>query len=73
MKKIGITCDFYKTDRFRARLIEKGFDIKFDKPATIDGKIHLFTIEVEDKDYVETCSKLAIILKQLEIECKQSN
>lgn len=72
-KLIGITCDFYKTERFRKRILENNFNIDFDAVLSTNNKIHLFRIKVEEKDYEEALAKIGKMLTQLEIECKQSN
>ena len=72
-KNIGITCDDWKIEKFRKRLLEKGFTLNFDGKLTKDGSVHMFTVKCTDSEYPETLQKLNTILKQLEIECKQSN
>lgn len=73
MKSIGITCDFWKVEIFRRRLIEQGFELSVDAVLSKESKVHFFKIAVTEDKYDETFSKLGRVLKQLEIECKQSN
>lgn len=70
---MGVTCNGWKADKFRKRLLERGFNLIEDKPLDTEGKVHLFTIECEDEDFHEMALKLASTLKQLQIEVKQSN
>lgn len=71
-KKIGITCDDYKTEKFRERILKEGFVFAFDGKSHING-LHLFSIEVDEKDFNSIRVKLSIILTELEISFKQSN
>lgn len=71
-KKIGITCDDYKTQKFRKGLLKQGFVLKHDGESGID-KVHLFQIEVEDKDYSKMIEKVSKVVKLLELEFKRSN
>lgn len=72
MKKIGITCDSYKTDVFREGLTEEGYAIEFDGESGIQDT-HLFRIAVADSDFEETKTKLIKTLKRLELKIKRSN
>jgi hypothetical protein len=71
-KKIGITCDDYKTDKFRKGLLKEGLTLEFDGKSGIDG-VHLFRIEVEQNDFPDMMQRIGKITRRLEIEFKQSN
>ena len=72
-KTIGVTCDDYKAEKYRKRLLEKGFEIVFDSRMTNTKNVHLFKIECKEEDFAETKAKLQKVLIQLDIEQKQSN
>lgn len=72
-KHLGITCDLWKVEKFRKRLLERGFTLDFDDKLTPEGNVHLFRVICEDEDFHETALKLESTLRQLEIEVKQSN
>ena len=72
-KTIGVTCDDYKAKKFRKRLREKGFEIVHDEPLLTGVKIQLFKIECNEDEFLEMKVKLEKVLKELEIEIKNSN
>ena len=71
-KKIGITCDYWKIEKFRKRILEKEFVIEFDGESGITN-VWLFRIECDEKDFANISDKIRIMLQQLDIELKQSN
>lgn len=62
-KIIGVACDYFKANKYRKRLIEKGFAIIYDKPM-VNMNVHIFKIEVDESETI----KVGKVLKQLEIE-----
>lgn len=73
-KTIGVTCDDYKKEKFRKRLIERKFTIIHDKPLLCEGsKVHLFKVEVNEDELQQEKKRLQKVLQELEIEIKQSN
>lgn len=72
MKKIGITCDDYKVDKFRKALLKEGFSFVYDGESGIK-KVHLFQIEVRNEDYKKTVEKISKSVEKLELEFKHSN
>lgn len=72
-KTIGVTCDDYKAKKYRKRLLEKGFEIVHDEPLLKGVNVHLFKVEVDEDDFLEMKVKLEEVLKELEIEIKNSN
>lgn len=73
MKQIAITCDNYKVENYRKRLIKEGFKLAVDTNLYGYSDVHIFKIECTDAEYKNTCEKLRTVLTQLEIEIKQSN
>lgn len=73
IKIIGVTCDNYKTEKFRKRLIERGFKIVFEGNLKKATNVHIFKIEVDEDYFLEEKERLQKVLKELEIELKQSN
>ena len=71
-KKIGITCDTYKANSFRKGLLKEGFTIEYDGQSGAKG-VHLFRVEVQDKDYYEMINKIGKTVNRLEFEFKHSN
>ncbi len=73
MKKlIGITCDDYKTKKYRARLIKEGFALEYDGDSGIKN-VHLFRVETTEEKFNEMTEKVRKVLAQLEVEMKLSN
>lgn len=72
-KNLGITCDEYKTEKFRERFKKEGFNIVIDKGISSLTDVHFFRIECSDEDFPKMVKKMEIVLKELEIEIKQSN
>lgn len=71
-KIIGITCDDYKTDKFRKGLLKEGLVIAYDGESGIP-KVHLFRIECSDKDYSKMVERIGKTVRLLELEFKRSN
>lgn len=71
-KKIGITCDDYKTKSFRKGLLKEGYKLEFDGPSGVN-KVHLFRIEVPESEYDAMVNRVAKTVKKLDLEFKRSN
>lgn len=71
-KKIGITCDDYKADKFRKWLLKDGYKLEYDGESGIPN-VHLFRIECEEKDFGRMQHKIKTSLQHYEIKFKQSN
>ena len=71
-KKIGITCDDYKANKFRKGLLKEGFTLEYDGKSGIKG-VHLFRIDVDEKDYDEMVKKIGKTVRKLDVEFKRSN
>lgn len=72
MKKIGITCDDYKANKYRKRFQKKGYQFEYDGPSGIP-QVHLFRVEVEENDFAKEQRNVAKIIQELEIDLKRSN
>lgn len=70
--KIGITCDDYKSDKFRKGLLKAGFTLEYDGESGI-SQVHLFRVEVQMKDYDEILKRIAKTVRRLDLEFKHSN
>jgi len=68
-KKIGITCDDYKADFFRKGLLREGYEIVYDGG---DRGIHLFKIEVDEKDFESMKVKVGKTAQRLNLKFKHS-
>lgn len=71
-KKIGITCDNYKANKFRKGLLKDGFKLEYDGKSGIKD-VHLFRVEVDEKDYDEMVKRIGKTVKRLDVEFKHSN
>lgn len=71
-KLIGITCDEYKTNRFRKGLLQAGFTLEFDGKSGVKN-VHLFRIAVDEKDWEEVVKKVDKTVKRIELGVKRSN
>lgn len=71
-RKIGITCDDYKANKFRKGLLKEGYILEYDGKSGIN-QIHLFRIEVPAEDFQEMVNKIGKTVKKLELEFKHSN
>jgi hypothetical protein len=71
-KKIGITCDDYKANKFRKGLMKAGFELEYDGKSGIKN-VHLFRVECEEKDYEKMVEQIGKTVKRLDVEFKHSN
>jgi hypothetical protein len=71
-KKIGITCDDYKADKFRKGLLKEELTLEYDVQSGING-VHLFRVEVDAKDFDKMQNRIGKIIRKLDLEFKRSN
>lgn len=71
-KKIGITCDNYKANKFRKGLLKDGFVLEYDGESGIKN-VHLFRIECSREEFQQMQNRVAKTVKRLELEFKRSN
>jgi hypothetical protein len=71
-KKIGITCDNYKANKFRKGLLKDGFVLEYDGESGIKN-VHLFRIECSHEEFQEMTNRIGKTVKRLELEFKRSN
>lgn len=72
MKKIGITCDDYKTEIFREGLLEDGYTLEFDGESGIEG-VHLFRVDAKENEFDKMKKRLGKTIKRLELRVKRVN
>ena len=71
-KKIGITCDDYKANKFRKGLLKAGFTLEYDGESGVN-QVHLFRVEVQEKDFKSMQEKIGKTIRRLDLEFKHSN
>lgn len=63
-KKIGITCDDYKADKFRKGLLKAGFTLEYDGESGVN-QVHLFRVEVPEKDFNSMQEKIGETISRI--------
>lgn len=71
-KKIGITCDDYKANKWRKRLQKEGYSFTYDGASELLG-IHIFQITVPAAEFDKESKRLERICRELQLAWHRSN